>query len=115
MVTFFLIINSNVVLIDRQRSDQFREAIGKRNPHSFQIVAFPDRMLLFAFFSDSGGPDRVLDLSLVVFDDGAVFRSSLVVSKSHRLEEDTCAAFFSDSGGPNKRNAMKNERKFLPF
>ena len=60
-----------------------------RNPHSSQIVAVPNRMLLPAFFSDSGGPDRVLDLSLVVFDDGAVFCSPLVVSKSYRFEEDT--------------------------
>ena len=65
--------------------------IGIRDPHSFQIVAIPNRMLLPAFFSDSGGPDRVLILSLVVFDDGAVFRSSLVVSKSYRFEEDTFA------------------------
>ena len=48
-------------------------------------------MLLPAFFSDSGGPDRVLVLSLVVFDDGAVFRSSFVVSELYRFEEDTFA------------------------
>ena len=48
-------------------------------------------MLLPAFFADSGGPGRVFDLSLVVFNDGGVFRSSLVVSKSYRFEEDTFA------------------------
>ena len=65
--------------------------IGIRDPHSFQIAAVPNRMFLPAFFSDSGGPGRVLVLSLVVFDNGAVFRSLLVVSKLHRFEEDTFA------------------------
>ena len=69
-------------------------------------------MLLRAFFSDSGGPDRVLVLSVVVFDDGAVFRSSLVVSKLHRFEEDTLPAFFADSGGPNKRDTTNMRGSF---
>ena len=100
------------MLIDKQRSDQLREAIGIRNPHSFQIVVVPNRMLLPAFFSDSGGPDRVLVLSVVVFDDGAVTTARSSFRNCIGSKRILLPAFIADSGGPNKRNAMKNERKF---
>ena len=54
---------------------------------SFRNCIGSNRLLFPAVFTDSGEPGRALDFSLVVFDDGAVFHSSLVVSKSYRFDE----------------------------
>ena len=63
-----------------------RELIGIRDPQSSQIIVVPNRLPTPAVFANSGGPGRTLDFSLVVFDDGAVFHSSLVVSKLYWFE-----------------------------
>ena len=76
-----------------------RELIGIRDPQSSQIVAVPNRLPLPAVFANSGGPGRALDFSLIVFDDGAVFRSSLVVSKSCWFEQVTFARSSSIAEG----------------
>ena len=87
-----------------------RKLIGIRDAQSSQIVAVPDRLPLLAVLANSGGPGRALDFSLIVFDNGAVFRSSLVVSKSCSFDWLPLPAVFANSGGPVKRNTMNVTR-----
>ena len=83
-------------LVDKMESGVDRE----RSSHSFRIVAIPKQGLQLRRY-----PSRSLSC-LSVFDDGAVFRSLLVVSKSFQLDRDTNFTFLSSSDGPETRSPI---------